>query len=302
MGSKILIIVGGNISKLDKFKDATLRLGLDVTLASLNDINYEYKNTSEFSLKIENKDISDFKLIYIRMIGKRIEDASLLVDYAHKNRIKVVDHLYESELLLPSSISKAVETRKLIEGGVVIPKSFYSNLTRVIKYGERNLDYPFIIKSTSGRKAREVWLIENEADLKEKQKMLIELEKNGMRFFAQAYIKASQRVRVLTLGGVAIAAITRPTKWRKRIDSKFTKDNPEGIRGKLDPIPYVYKDISEKASKAVSLDICGVDILHEDDTDNVYVIEANAAPAWKLIEKDWKFSVEEKILEWLNKL
>ena len=132
--------------------------------------------------------------------------------------------------------------------------------------------------------------------------MLIELEKNGMRFFAQAYIKASQRVRVLTLGGVAIAAITRPTKWRKRIDSKFTKDNPEGIRGKLDPIPYVYKDISEAASKAVSLDICGVDILHEDDTNNVYVIEANAAPAWKLIEKDWGFSVEEKILEWLNKL
>jgi len=299
---KILIITGGNVSKLDGFKEAAEKLKTNVTLASFADINYGYKNVDDFMLKVGNNDISSFDIIYIRMIGKRLEDASLLVQYANSHAIKIVDRLYKTELLYPSSISKAVETKKLIEAGIPMPVTFYGSLEYVIKKAKEELEFPFIIKSTSGRKAREVWLVESEEDLRVKKQMLADLEKNGMRFFSQAYIATSQRVRVMVLDGSAIAAITRPTKWRGRIESKLTKANPKGIRGKIDPIPSVYKNISESAAKAAGLDICGVDILHEDDTRNIYVIEANAAPAWKLIRKDWGIVMEEEILKWLAKI
>lgn len=298
---KILILVGGNVSKLDSFKPDIDKFGIDVTLGTFSDINYNNMSKSGLKVKLRGVDLKQFDIIYIRMIGKRLEDAAIVVQYAKKNNMKIVDHLYENELLHPSSVSKAVETKKLIEAGIPMPKTFYGSLEKVMEIGKSKLGYPFCIKSTSGRKAREVWIIENDEDYAKKAQELLEFEKNGMRFFCQAFVKTSQRIRVMTIGGKASYAITRPTKWRGRVTSSLTKTNPDGVRGKLDPIPFEYKTIAEKAAKAVELDICGVDILHEDDTKNIYVIEANAAPAWKLIEKDWKIDMEEIILKWLVK-
>lgn len=296
---KILIITGGNVSKLDAFKPAIDKLGLSATLSTFSDINYDNKNTPNFVLRVGNVDIRKYDLIYIRMVGKRLEDAALLASFAKKHGITVVDNLYETETVYPSSISKAIETKKLIEAGISMPTTYYGKLDWVMEMGKNHLKFPFCIKSTSGRKAREVWKIEDEVEYMLKMSELKYFEKNGMRFFAQKYIKASQRIRVMVIGGKAVAATTRPTKWRKQVSSSITQKNPDGIKGKLDPIPYEYKKIAEIAAKAVNLDICGVDILHEDDTDNIYVIEANAAPAWKLIEKDWKIDMEEEVLNWL---
>ncbi|MFV1917377.1 MAG: RimK family alpha-L-glutamate ligase, partial [Patescibacteria group bacterium] len=119
------------------------------------------------------------------------------------------------------------------------------------------------------------------------------------RFFAQKLIQASQRVRVLVVGEKALGAISRPTKWRKRWTKKVKVEYPEGKKETLVPVPEKYAKIAVDATKATYLDVAGVDILEEDKTNNLYIIEANAAPSWNLIKKEVGIDVEREILKYL---
>jgi len=298
---KILIITGGLSKKLDPFIDANKKLNLSVFLASFSDLNY-FSKEEKFSLIVKEKDVSEFDLIYIRMVGKRLEDVTLLVNYAKEKNIKVIDRLYENAISLPSSISKAMEMRSLIKEKLPLPTTYYASLDKIRKNANEKIGYPFVIKSTSGKKSRDVWIVENSDDLNEHTEKLLEREKEGHRFFAQKLIKASQRIRVLVIGGKAIGAITRPTKYRKRWTEKINGEYPEGEKKAISPIPSEIESLSMQAAKAADLDICGVDILKEDNTGKLFVIEANAAPSWKALAKDTGICVEEEILKYLSKL
>jgi len=288
---RILIIVGGNIEKISVFKEALGDMPIDLTLASFSDLNYLGLGKS-FKLKIGDTDIKHFDVIYIRMIGKRLEDASLLASYAKRHRIKLVDSLYKEEHMIPSSIAKSVETRKLLEAGIPMPKTIYGSLEFIKEASSKILKYPYILKSTSGRKAREVWLVNGEKDIESRVKILEGTEKAGVRYFGQQYIEASQRIRALVVGGEVVGAITRPTKWNKE---EFPQKSQVFLK-KED------MEMSVKAAKVVGLDICGVDILHDDKTGKSYLIEANAAPSWKLIAKDCQINVENVILQYLCRI
>ena len=301
MGKKILIIAGGKKSKLDLFKEPAERLGLDVTLASFSELSYS--SDTPFILKINDQDVSKFDVIYVRVVGKRVEDLTLLVAYAKEKGIRVVDKLYEEAHLLPLSLGKSIETMKLVQANVAVPESFFGALDEVIDKAKAKFGFPFVIKSTTGKKAREVWSPQNDEDLsviREKIKVLD--PSSNMRFFSQEFISASQRLRAFVIGDRVVSVITRPTKWRKRFIEKVGEEFPEGEKKALDPIPEADAKMALDASKAVSLEIAGVDIVHDDKTGKVYVLEVNSAPSWELVRKDAKMNVEEEILKYLCKV
>lgn len=298
---KILIITGGPIKKLDDFKEVMSKSKVKFSLASFSDLEY-YSGEKEFTLRVKGEDVKNYDAVYIRMIGKRLEDASLLVNYAIENGISLVDKVYNKAYLMPSTISKAVEMKNLINAGISIPPTFFGSLAMIDDRAEKILGFPYVIKSTMGKKARDAWAPKDKKALGELVSELREREKRGERFFAQKLIYASQRARILVIGDKAIGAITRPTKWRKRWTEKVDGEYPEGKKEALNPVPNMYAKIAVKAAKSVNLDISGVDILEEDGTGRLYVIEANAAPSWKLIKKDTGINIEEEILKFLASL
>jgi glutathione synthase/RimK-type ligase-like ATP-grasp enzyme len=172
-------------------------------------------------------------------------------------------------------------------------------LSFLAEEGAKVFGFPFVIKATESRKARDVWAPKNQEELDELLLDLLPREKAGESFFAQEFIKASQRLRVLTVGGKAIGAITRPTKWRRRFIEKVDGEFPEGLKENLVEIPEDVEKLSLDAAEAVSLDVAGVDVLVEDQTDNKFIIEANAAPAWNLIKSDTGLEVEKELLNFL---
>lgn len=294
--------MGGKLDKIEAFRESAKKLELDVTLASFSDLKYTTdSDSSSLTLKIGDTDLATFDVIYIRMVGKRVEDAALLVDYAIQNSIRIVDRMYINSRVFALSLVKSLEMKKVVDAGLPLPKTLYGSLATIQVIGEKTFGFPFIIKSTTGRRAREVWIVENKKELDNRVKELVPNEKSGTKYFAQEFIKASQRIRVLVVGNKALAAITRPTKWRKRIIEKVNGEFPEGIKNALSPIPTEYESLAIRAAKSCELDICGVDILVEDGTNKTFVIEANAAPAWELIKKDTNVIVEEEILKFLNK-
>lgn len=270
MVNNILILTSGKVSKLDDFKDKGADLG------SFSDINYS-SDSSE--LRFKDNDLKIYKLIYFRMVGKSLEIATLVADYAVKNNIKLVDEMYSNSLLMPISLGKSLEMRRLYESGIKIPRTTFGD-------DFESMQFPYIIKSTSGQKAREVWLVNNQEELGTLKSTKYE---KGKFYFAQELVPNARRIRALVVGDKVIGAIVRHTKWNKD-DTKLT----------LDPIPEDVEKLAVSSAKAVGLNISGIDILVNSVTNEMFVIEANAAPAWKLINKYCNVNVEDEIIKFIQ--
>ena len=298
---RILIIAGGGTKHLAPFNKEAKELGVNLTTASFSDLEY-LTDEADFVLKVKGKDVASFDLIYIRLVGKRFEDVALLTSYAKEKGVAIVDKIYERSQYIRLPLAKSLETKLLYKAGIPIPKTFFGNLSEIKKKGPEIFGLPFVIKGTVGKQGHAVWSPRNPKELEKLIQDLGDSERKGGRFIAQEFIKASQRDRVLVIGGKAIAAITRPTRWRRRFIEKVNGEYPEGKRKGLIPVPKKDAELAISAARALSIDIGGVDIIHEDATNKTYVLEVNSAPRWEAIKKDTGLNVEREIIKFLASL
>jgi RimK family alpha-L-glutamate ligase len=293
---KVLILTSGKRTKLRSFKLAKKDLPIDVVTASFSEVNF---GSGSNSLKLKNSiDIQDFDVIYFRLVGKSLETASLVAEYAKKHRIHIIDRIYEKSQIYPISLSKAQEMQALINSGITVPRTFFGSIPNIARQAKKEFGFPFVVKATSGSRGREVYSPQNMIELKALVNSLFTEEKSGKKFFVQEYINCTKRTRVLVVGRRVIGAITQLTKWRKRVSGY----SPSEDEKKIEKVSLT-NDISNLALAAVSavgIDIAGVDILLDDKTNKLYVIEVNAAPSWKLIKKYCKVNVEYEILKFVS--
>lgn len=297
MVKQILILTSGKKSKLTPFKLSIRDLKINLTTASFDDIYFDSKN-KDLMLK-EGIKISDFKIIYFRLVGKSLETASLVADYAKKKRVQIVDRIYQNSQVFPITQSKAAEMKTLSEALISIPKTFFGSLGQIAKKCPLMFGFPFVIKSTSGSRGREVYSPQNIKDLRSLLKILLPEEKSGKKFFAQEFINCTKRIRVLIVGGKIVGVISQLTKWRKRVAGYTPQEDEKKIEKFV-----ITKDLEKlalDAFNAVGIDIAGVDILLDDTSGKYFVIEVNAAPSWKLIKKYCKVNVEYEILKYISK-
>ena len=295
---EIIIFAGGGIKHLEVFIEAGKHLNVNVTVASLSDISY-VADKEGVDFKIKGRKLTDFDICYIRLAGKRYEDVALLVNELKRRKIKIIDQIYENSAFIRLPLPKSIEAITLFEKEVPVPKTYFGRLNSISKKAPELFGYPFVIKSTTGKQGHAVWSPEDGNDLKDLINKLSEREDLGERFIAQEFIKSSQRERIFVIGDRAIAGITRPTRWRKRFVKPIKGVVPKGLRDKLDPLPKDAAELAVYAAKSLSIDIAGVDILREDETDKIYVLEVNSAPRWKSLKKDTDIKIEEEIIKYL---
>lgn len=299
--NKILIITGGESKYLLPFKNAAKELDLDVTVASFLDLTYETTTDRNVILRVEDKDIASFDIIYIRLIYKRFEEASLLVDYARNHKIKIVDEVYEKARFTRLPIAKSLEAKILHEANIPFPKTVFCSVKSIRKVVKESFSKGYVIKDSLGKQGRDVWSPINDAELEEVLKVISVKEvEEYKRYLIQELIEADQRIRVFVVGGKAIAAMTRPTKWRERFLEKVNGQIPPPIRKEIKPIPKEDANLAIKAARALSIDIAGVDILHQRKSNKPYVLEVNSAPRWSSIKEYTGIDVEKEILRYLE--
>jgi RimK family alpha-L-glutamate ligase len=299
---KILVIVGGGTRHIEPFVKEAKELGVSLLAASFSDLEY-LTDDKKVVLKVKGEDIASFSVVYIRLVGKRFEEVSLLVNYCRQHGIRVVDRVFEREDLIRVPIPKSVEAKLFIEAGIPVPKTYFGTLDNIREKAPKIFGYPFVIKGTTGKQGHAVWSPRNEEELDDLYEKLQELkEKKKMNFIAQEFTKSSQRSRIFVVGGKALAGITRPTRWRRRFIEKVNGEFPEGKREQLNPIPEDEEELALKAAAALQIDIGGVDVLRVDKTGELFVLEVNSAPRWEAVRKDTGLNIEREIIKFLTKL
>jgi RimK family alpha-L-glutamate ligase len=298
---KILVVVGGGVKHISPFIDAASDLGIEVVCASFSSLEY-ISLEGEVYIKIQGMDLVEFSVVYLRLVGRRYEDAALLTYYCRQKGVRLVDEIYQSDGIIRIPIPKSIEVKLLADAGIPTPKTYFGRMKMIRENAEGYLGFPFVIKGTMGKQGNAVWSPRTYEELDKMVDEFTPKEKKGVRFLAQEFIKASQRSRVFVIGEKAVAAITRPTRWRKRFIAKVNGEFPEGRREAINPIPPDDAKLAVKAAKAVKIDIGGVDIIHEDKTGKPYILEVNSAPRWASLKKDTGMFVEKEILKYLANL
>lgn len=245
--------------------------------------------------------IKDFDGLYFRAVGNELEWSKLLQFYARKHSIPVIDDY----LLLEGPLRrfKSVMSWQLLDAGIKYPKSSFVESLSDLENELKKWEFPLIVKmSKGGRHGMGTFFLKELSDfenLKEKLISRIEISdvegKKGASlrgFLIQEYIKNDGDFRVMTVGYKCIGGFKRMPKIEKLV-----LNQSEGNSVGLDQVPLEVSKVAEEAAKLLGVEVAGTDLVISNKTGEVYLIEVNEAPQFKVFEKRTKVNAPKLILE-----
>ena len=175
--------------------------------------------------------------------------------------------------------------------GVPVPGSRYVSNERNLSAALRDLDSrPVVIKTAQGRQGRGVFLAEGRDEALQILKGRLG---TGEGFVLQAFVPPESRrrdIRVLVVGGSVAGAMAlrpRPGEFRANI---HMKGRAETLR-----LPRAAEQVALAATKAVGLDISGVDVIQNLDG-SFLVVDVNYSPGFKGLEHCTGADIASKII------
>lgn len=250
--------------------------------------------------------IKDFDGWYFRAVGNELEWSKLLQFYARKHSIPVVDDYLLSEG--PLRRFKSVMSWQLLDAGIKYPKSSFVESLNDLENELKNWEFPLIVKmSKGGRHGMGTFFLREFGDFKDLgEKLVSRVETTeaegkkgiGLRgFLIQEYIANDGDFRVMTVGYKCIGGFKRMPKVEKLV-----LNQSEGSSVGLSEVPVNVAKVAEEAARVLGVEIAGTDLVISNKTGEVYLIEVNEAPQFKVFEKRTKINAPRKILEYcINK-
>jgi D-alanine-D-alanine ligase-like ATP-grasp enzyme len=280
-----------------RFVEEAKNLGIELVL-----IKYRQLKMVDGKLMFGEMDMKDFDGWYFRSVGSELEWSKLLQLYAKKYSIPVVDEYLLTEG--PLRRFKSVMSWQLKEAEVRYPKSEYIETWNDLEKFLKEASFPLIVKlSQGGRHGMGTFWIREYNDLN-KLKEILEARKEKAKekgekvpmirgFLVQEYIENDGDYRVMTVGYKCIGGFKRQVKEEKLILNK-SQGNSIG----LTKVPEAVAKTAEEAAKALQVEVAGTDLVISKKTGEVYIIEVNEAPQFKVFEKRTKVNAPRKILEY----
>jgi len=280
-----------------RFQEEAQKLGIELV-----PIKYRKLHLSGEGIYFGNTDMKDFDGWYFRSVGSELEWSKLLQFYARKHNIPVVDEYLITEG--PLRRFKSVMTWQLVEAGVNYPKSSYVESFFDLEKELTKWTLPAIVKlSAGGRHGMGTFWIRELEDL-DKLKKILETRKEKAKaaggkapifrgFLIQEYIRNDGDYRVMTVGYKCIGGFKRQVKEEKLILNK-SQGNSVGIV----EMPNDVVELAERAAKVLGVEVAGTDLVRENGTGKVYIVEVNEAPQFKVFEKRTKTNAAKAILEY----
>jgi len=216
--------------------------------------------------------------------------------------IKAVIRHFERMGVVVINSSEAIDNTKdklyshqiLAQSNLDIPKTMLLKHPIDIEFVAKHIGFPAIVKTISGSYGRGVFLAETKKQFKQLLTMA-ELTKPSYNIIIQEFIKDTwgKDLRVLVVNNKVVGCMMRQSQ-----DDDFRANISRGGEG----FPYEVNEqiewLATEASKALNLDIAGVDLLFSGD--GYKICEVNSNPGFEGMENYTKKNVAEEIISFIN--
>jgi RimK family alpha-L-glutamate ligase len=222
---------------------------------------------------------------YYQGKAKQLPDIILIRSVANASSLTlaVIHHLEQQGVITINQLSANEKSRNKLKAAQVFsandiptPKTMLAKIPLDLSFIEQHFNYPLIIKKALGAKGRGVLLVNNSNELNDIIGLFDSKNSNNPELIIQEFITSSRGkdIRVIVIGNKVIGAI-----MRKSVNSSFKANFSGG--GSVEPVELDAKmtELATKATKALGLEIAGVDLLL--DGDSYQVCEVNAAPGFE---------------------
>ncbi len=166
--------------------------------------------------------------------------------------------------------NKFLTLQRLSRASIEVPKTFLASTRKAINDTLNEISYPIVIKLLYGEEGKGVMF----ADSKSSAVSLIDaMESLKHPLFVEEYLPSGHKdLRILVIGDEIVGSMRRHAMEGERRANVSIGGSTEVIK-ETDEL----KELAFKTSKAIGLDICGVDIIEDKKP---LVIEANVFPGF----------------------
>ena len=210
------------------------------------------------------KEAIDFAVYFDKdkYLGRALENSGVRL-FNKMNAIELCDDKALTALALMGKGVRTVET-------VPAPLCYTPNAVPSEAFLRKveTLGYPLVAKKSYGSFGAGVQLVKDEKELLETEKEWLYQPHLYQRYVAES---AGKDIRVIVIGGKAIAAIQRRAKA-----GEFRSNIELGGSGEKITLKKEYAEAAERCALALGLDYCGVDLLEAKDGPVVCEVNSNA--------------------------
>ena len=217
---------------------------------------------------------------YIKAVIRHFERMGVPVINSSDAIDNVKDKLYTHQILAQSNLD--------------IPNTMLLKHPIDIDFVQKNIGFPVIVKKISGSYGRGVFLCENKKQLKQLLTMA-ELTKKSYDIIIQEFVKDTwgKDLRVFVVNNKVVGCM-----MRQSTDDDFRANLSRGGEG----FPYEVNEqiewLSSEASKALGLDIAGVDLLFQNG--GYKICEVNSNPGFEGMETFTKKNIAGEIVSFIK--
>ena len=217
---------------------------------------------------------------YIKAVIRHFERMGVPVINSSEAIDNVKDKLYTHQILAQSNLD--------------IPNTMFLKHPIDIDFVEKNIGFPVIVKKISGSYGRGVFLCEDKKQLNQLVTMA-ELTKKSYDIILQEFIKDTwgKDLRVFVVNNKVVGCM-----MRQATDDDFRANLSRGGEG----FPYEVNEqiewLSSESSKALNLDIAGVDLLFQNG--GYKICEVNSNPGFEGMEMFTKKNIAGEIVSFIK--
>ena len=263
---------------------------IEVKLIDPNEIDIFVNKENKQSILVNGKSLPLPKFVfprtgsgttyYIKAVIRHFERMGVPVINSSEAIDNVKDKLYTHQILAQSNLD--------------IPNTMLLKHPIDISFVEKNIGFPVIVKKISGSYGRGVFLCENKKQLNQLVTMA-ELTKKSYDIIIQEFVKDTwgKDLRVFVVNNKVVGCM-----MRQSTDEDFRANITRGGEG----FPYEVNEqiewLSSESSKALGLDIAGVDLLF--DNGGYKICEVNSNPGFEGMENFTKKNIAGEIVTFIK--
>ena len=271
---------------LEEFRNHSI----EVKLIDPNEIDIFVNKENKQSILVNGKSLPLPKFVfprtgsgtsyYIKAVIRHFERMDIPVINSSDAIDNVKDKLYTHQILAQSNLD--------------IPKTMLLRYPIDIDFVEKNIGFPVIVKKISGSYGRGVFLCEDKKSLRQLVTMA-ELTKKSYDIILQEFIKDTwgKDLRVMVVNNKVVGCMLR-----QATDDDFRANITRGGEG----FPYEVNEqidwLSVESSKALGLDIAGVDLLFQNG--GYKICEVNSNPGFEGMENYTKKNIAGEIVSFIK--